>query len=105
VPRVTALLRVAILLVKETEMKLFKRTTKGKEKWRTTARMIDLHKTKVIFLRDSHYLPRSENLPSWIYEKLQTKPLYSQDCSETLPNNNLKSQRLDLNQEVTKLRQ
>jgi hypothetical protein len=73
---VTALLRVTILFARDCEtMKLFRKTSKAQQKWRTSARMVDMHKTKITLLR-SIRVPesRSNHLPPWIYERLQLTP-------------------------------
>jgi hypothetical protein len=52
-------------------MKLFKRNRKAREKWRTAARMIDLHKTKVTIMRATKGRPQPvQHLPPWFYQKM-----------------------------------
>lgn len=60
-------------------MNLFKKTGKAKEKWRTKARMIDLHKTKVTLLCATKPKPQPEHLPQWIYERLRITLPYEQN--------------------------
>jgi len=48
------------------KMKLFSRKRKAREKWRSKARLIDFHETKITLISTR----RIKHVPPWIYKKL-----------------------------------
>jgi len=83
-------------------MNPFRKTGKAKEKWRTSARMIDLHKTKVTFLHATKSKPQTEHLPLWIYERLQITPPCEQGNLKNPIDNRLLIQRFCHEQAIDK---
>jgi hypothetical protein len=47
-------------------MKLFGRKRKAREKWRSKARLIDFHETKITLISTKRF----KHAPPWIYKKL-----------------------------------
>jgi len=104
---ITAILRFAMMLCTESaHMKLFKRTGKATEKWRTSARMIDLHKTKVIIIHaQKARQPQAQRLPPWIYERLLNGVPQAPMSVEKAPENRNLARKVCNEQAHTKLMQ
>lgn len=87
-------------------MKLFRKKLKAQQRWRSSARMIDLHKTKVTLLTNEKLEEsRPEHLPLMIYEKLQVTLPSTETMLMEASKTNMPSQRLYVGGNIMRLHQ